>query len=99
MEFKPKDFEQLHTQKIRLGLDNRNISQEYFYCLGEKMIFIKKSRKNYKIMASCQCNFEPQNIESCLQVVYTTPDVSKAIQMFCSYVLRTIDRNSWELFQ
>lgn len=89
-QFKPKDFEQLHMYKIKYGLDNELINTQYFFCIDNRMVFIKKSRKYYKVMASSQCGFEPIYRENCLDVIFGSTDISKSIEMFYGYVLRLL---------
>lgn len=90
MEINAKTFEELHKRKIRFGLDSQFITSQYFFCIDNRMLFIKKSRKYYKLMATSQCGFEPLYRESCLDVVYGNTDLSEVITMFYSYVARLI---------
>lgn len=90
-EFFPKDFENLHTWKIKNGLDVSSISSQYFFCIDERMLFIKKSRKHYKLMASSQCGFEPLFRESCLDVIAGSTDLSEIIRLFYGYAFRLLE--------
>ena len=63
------DFEILHQYKIKNELSLDDIHNQYFFCIDSRMLFIKKSRKYYKLMASSQCGFEPMYRESCLDVL------------------------------
>lgn len=91
MWFDPKDFETLHRFKIRNSFDDSHISNHYFICVENKMMFIKKSRRYYKIVASTQCGFEPIYRESCLDVIYHDTDLTKTISMFYGYCIRLIN--------
>ena len=55
--FEVKDFERLHMYKIKNDLNVNDITSQYFFCIDNRMLFIKKSRRFFKIMASCQCGF------------------------------------------
>lgn len=90
MTFEPKDFNNLHMSKLKEGLDLLNISSQYFFCCGNKMLFIKKSRKYYQVIASCQCGFEALGRESVLDILYGNADLSETIRMFYSYVSRLV---------
>lgn len=90
-ELIPKDFENLHAWKIRNGLSNSTISSQYFFCIDNRMLFIKKSRKYYKLMASSQCGFEPLYRESCLDVVAGDTDLSEIIKLFYGYCFRLLE--------
>lgn len=90
MTLLPKDFENLHTWKIKHGLDKEHITSQYFFCIDNRMLFIKKSRKYYQLVASSQCGFEPIYRESCLDIVFGCDDLSQTIKMFYSYVARLI---------
>lgn len=90
-ELIPKDFENLHIWKIRNGLDNTSISAQYFFCIDERMLFIKKSRQYYKLMASSQCGFEPLYRESCLDVIAGGKDLSEIIKLFYGYCFRLLE--------
>lgn len=86
----PKDFDNLHMWKIKNGLSLDSITSQYFFCIDNRMLYIKKSRKHYKLMASSQCGFEAIYRESCLDVVFGSTDLSETIKMFYSYVSRLI---------
>lgn len=88
--FLPHDFEMLHRSKMVDGLDVDRPSTMYFFCKDNRMVFIKKSRRFYKIMCSSTCPFEPLYRESCLDVVYYTTDFNSAVEMFESYVSRLL---------
>lgn len=90
-EFKPRDFESLHISKIKEGLSLDNISSQYFFCIDERMLFIKKSRQYYKLMASNQCGFEPLYRESCLDVIAGSKDVTEIIKLFYGYCFRLLE--------
>lgn len=90
MEFTPRDFDMLHMSKIKRGLSKDDISSQYFFCIDNRMLYIKKSRRYYKLMASSQCGFEPLYRESCLDVIFGDTDLSNVIKMFYSYVSRLI---------
>lgn len=84
-----KDFESLHRFKIKHG-DELPIHSKYFFCNDNKMIFIKKSRRFYKVVASAQCDFEPCYRESIFDVLYVSDDFSKTLLMFYGYIARII---------
>lgn len=84
--FNTKEFEQLHFDKIRHGLEIDNISSSFFFCYENKILFVKKSRKMYKIVASPSCGFAPLYRESCFDVIYFTPDITFVIKQFCYLV-------------
>lgn len=86
----PKDFENLHMWKVKNGLSKEYITSQYFFCIDNRMLFIKKSRKYYKLMASSQCGFEPLYRENCLDVIFGGTDITETIKMFYSYVARLI---------
>lgn len=88
--FRSKDFEVLHEYKIRNTLEDYEIPAQYFFCVGNKMLFIKKARRYYKVMASCQCGFEPAYRERCLDVLYDSTNLEDVINMFKSYCLRLL---------
>lgn len=92
MELRPHDLDQLHIHKIRVGLDESLITQQYFFCIDMRMIYIKKSRGYYKLMASSQCGFESLYRESCLDVIAGSKDLSEIIIKFynCCYKLLEI---------
>ena len=90
MNFLPKDFETLHKYKVLDGLDIDHPSTMYFFCLEDKMIFIKKSRRFYKIMASSSCPFEPIFRENNLDILYHSTDFNETVKMFMSYVSRLV---------
>lgn len=94
MELCPHDLDQLHIHKIRVGLDESFITQQYFFCIDMRMLYIKKSRGYYKLMASSQCGFEPLYRESCLDVIAGSKDLSEIIIKFynCCYKLLEIVR-------
>lgn len=88
--FTVKDFETLHTYKIREQIEPSEISAKYFFCLDNKMLFIKKSRKYYQVIASCQCGFEPAFRLGVLDVLYENADLNEVVNMFKSYCLRLL---------
>lgn len=92
MELTPSDLDMLHRSKIKNGLDDLYITQQYFFCIDMRMIYIKKSRGYYKLMASSQCGFEPLYRESCLDVITSSKDLSEIIIKFynCCYKLLEI---------
>lgn len=98
MEFLPKDFDALHYSKIKDGLSKDNISSQYFICFSDKMLFIKRARKGFKIVASCQCGFEPMYHESHLEVIAFCLDISQAIDLFYGYCNRLLSRSTNELY-
>lgn len=98
MEFQPKDFESLHYSKIKEGLSKDNISSQYFICFADKMLFIKRGRKGFKIMASCQCGFEPMAHESNLELLAICLDISQAIDLFYGYCNRLLEKITNELY-
>lgn len=52
-----KMFEDLHSNKIRgFFYEYENPHMFYFFCLGNKFVFIKRFRKRYFVCCSCQCN-------------------------------------------
>lgn len=90
MEFLPRDLDLLHQFKIRQGLSELSITQQYFFCIDMRMIYIKLSRGYYKLMASSQCGFEPLYRESCLDVVYASKDVTQVIENFYKYCFKLL---------
>lgn len=88
--FEAKDFERLHMYKIKNELSVDDITSQYFFCIDNRMLFIKKSRRFFKIMASCQCGFEPIWRESCLDVLYYNTDLQEVIKMFYGYIFRLV---------
>lgn len=85
-----KDFENLHMWKVKNGLSKEYITSQYFCCIDNRMLFIKKSRKYYKLMASSQCGFEPLYRENCFDVIFGGTDITETVEMFYSYVARLI---------
>lgn len=90
MDFLPRDFEQLMMSKIRNGLSLDNVSSSYFFCIDNRMIFIKKSKRFYKIVCSSSCGFSPIYRESCLDVIYYNTDIGEVIHQFYDYVKRLV---------
>lgn len=91
--FEPKDFENLYRLKIKNGFSpfsDFDISTSYFANIGNKFVFIKKSRRFYKICVSANCGFEPIFRESCFDIVYHNTDLSATVEMFNSYVSRLL---------
>lgn len=91
--FEVLDFEQLHKFKIKDIVTPDRICANYFFCLNQKMLYIKKSRKNYVICASCQCQFEFKYHESVMDVVYISPDLEDVISQFKFLVSLLIKRS------
>lgn len=53
-----KSFSDLHINKIR-GVFDEYTNPEYFYFFNyfDRLAFIKRSRKKFEILVSCQCGF------------------------------------------
>ena len=89
--FEPKDFENLYRLKLKSGFtafSDFDICTSYFACIENKMIFIKKSRRFYKICCSSNCGFEPIFRESCFDILYHNTDLQTTVSMFKGYVSR-----------
>ena len=80
--FDTKDFEYLHRDKIKNGLLDYPLTAQYFFCYKDKLLFIKKTRKHYKLMSSSQCNFQPVFRESCFDVLDSSEDLEKIKELF-----------------
>lgn len=91
--FEVLDFEQLHKFKIKDIVTSDRICANYFFCLNQKMLYIKKARKNYVICASCQCMFECKYHESVMDVVYISNDLEEVISQFKFLVSLLIKRS------
>lgn len=91
MELLSKDLDSLHQFKIRNGLCETTITQQYFFCIGMRMIYIKLSRGYFKLMASSQCGFEPLYRESCLDVIYASKDISLVVRNFYKYCFKLLE--------
>lgn len=91
MELESRDLDMLHQHKIRTSLDDTSITQQYFFCVDYRMIYIKKSRGYYKLMATSQCGFEPLYRESCLDVIAGSKDLSDIISQFYKHVLSLVE--------
>lgn len=94
IEFFKSDFVRLHQDKIHFGLDYKHMDNQYFFCLGDKMLFIHNSRKYYQIMASVQCGFEPMFHDSVFEVLFSSPDINETVQMYKGYCLRLLEIDS-----
>lgn len=86
-----KDFEVLHRDKI-LYPDEIPVFSKYFFSFENNFIFIKKSRRFYKVMASSCCGFEPTFRESVFDCLYYSEKLSECVDMFKSYVSRLLCR-------
>lgn len=90
MDFIPQDFEQLYNSILK---DNTScITSKYFFNLGNKMIFIKKSKNGfYKVVATFSCGFDPIYLESHFEVLFASKDLSQCINKFKIYVRDVVD--------
>lgn len=86
MQFEPKDFADLHLRKIINGVTSLHLSQCYFFCYLDKMVFITKSKGFFKVVASCQCGFKPLYKDTNFDVVFTSKDISEVIDKFEFFV-------------
>lgn len=89
--FEVKDFENLYRLKLKSGFtafSDFDITTSYFANIDNKIIFIKKSRRFYKVCASSNTGFEPIFRESCFDVLYHSTDLSCAVEMFKGYIQR-----------
>lgn len=89
--FNVKDFELLHKNKINYP-GEVPVCSKYFFCLNNEIIFMKKSRRFYKVMATSSCGFEPTFRESFFDCVYYSDDLEQSKEMFISYVSRLLCR-------
>lgn len=88
--FELKDYELLHRYKIKSNFDDLPITSQYFYTSGDKIIFVKKSRKYYQVAANSMCGFEPAFRMSCFDILYQNEDLQNVVSMFHSYVSRLV---------
>lgn len=87
MEFSKKDFEMLYQTKIKNNvLESNLVTSSFFFCYGNKILFIKKARNYYAVMQSAPCGFKPKAIENCFQEIFYHKDLSVVIQKFVEYV-------------
>lgn len=91
--FAIKDFELLHKNKIMYPTEIP-IHSKYFFSMDNCFIFIKKSRRFYKVMAASCCGFEPTYRESFFDCLYYSEDLNESIDMFKFYVSRLLCRVS-----
>lgn len=92
-KFDVKDFEQLMFDKIRNGLDPSNPISSYFFCDGDKILFISKFRNFYKIMGSCTCSFTHYPVlyhQSCFECFYFDYDFMKVKHIFFKMIKEII---------
>lgn len=87
--FQIKEFEQLYNIKIS-HKDMLEVHNNFFFCFDDYIIFMKKSRRFYKVMASSSCGFEPTFRERVFDCVYYSDDINNSIEMFKSYVSRIL---------
>lgn len=88
--FDVKDFEQLHRDKIRNGLDIMHPISSYFFCIDTRILFIKKSRRFYQVCGTSSCGFIPVFRQSCFDVFYSSTDISETITEFYRMVKKMV---------
>lgn len=89
MEFQSKDLEIIHRFKIRNGIDETRLYYYFLFIDNDKMIFIKKSRAWYKLMASSNCGFDYIRRESIFDVIFESKkleDVRNQFEICCAKV-------------
>lgn len=92
MNFEEKDLISLQQFKIKNNLDDLPLTANNLFINGYKVIFIKKSKKMYKICASASCHFAPMYTEGTFDVVFASEDLEFCKAMFQSYVIRAFSR-------
>lgn len=83
--FEVKEFELLHVNKIKYP-EEVPVHSKYFFCIDDMMLFIKKSRGYYKLMASTQCGLNFLYRESTFDVVSQNKDLSELLKDFSFYM-------------
>lgn len=75
-----KAFEQLHTNKIQgWWYEELEPYLYYFFCFGNKFVFIKKFRKRYFVCCSCQCDFDIEQHQSVFEIYRKCNSLESAI--------------------
>lgn len=84
---------QIHQEKIKNGLQDENLIENYLYINGYKVLFISRYRwKIYHIYASSACHFDALKHEQTFDLLYWTESLSEAISKWQSYIIRTFSQ-------
>lgn len=87
-DFDSKDLERLTQAKTKNDIEDFPVCSRYLYIFENKMLFITKSRNDYRVCATGACCFEPYRRTQTFDILYFTKDLNMAIAIYKSYLMR-----------
>lgn len=85
-DFDFKDLEALHQSKCKNDLEEFPISSRYLYIHDDKMIFINKSRNNYRLCCTGSCGFLAYRRIKTFDILFFNKDLTQVVKQFDLHV-------------
>ena len=88
--FEKKDLELMAQAKIKNDIEDFPLCSRYLCINEKKMLFIIKSKNDYRICASGIKQFEPVARTQTFDILFFTKNFDLAKDMFRSYITRIL---------